>query len=82
MPYCKFPFLVYQAGEMVTRLSEYQCYDFNGKSAGTRLGPPVSVFKLMGWGETMEEAEREARRNSVKFNQPNESPILQAQTPS
>jgi len=71
MPNAKFDFLRFQIGSMETRPEMIAIWD-DKKIVGHRKGSTlVSVFRLVGCGSTIEEAEKMAKKS--KFYEPNET---------
>lgn len=62
MPKAKHDFLRFQIGRMETRPEQVALFD-GKKIIGYREGSTlVSVFRLLGWGSTMDKAENMAKR--------------------
>jgi len=54
----------YQVGRVENRAERFPTYERNGKLAGYTVTAGTSeVFRLCGWGETIEKALRRANRN-------------------
>ncbi len=65
MPEAKNDFLRFQIGRMETRPSVVPKYGDGGKFLGLENGGPVSVFRLLGFGSTLERAQQMAKRRAL-----------------
>lgn len=61
-PDAKFPFLRFQIGRKIDRPMLEPIFEGKAVTGYLHNGRNVSVFRLLGWGETLEAAQRMARR--------------------